>query len=146
MTSTEFETMFPDEDACKAHLVNRRWPDGVRYPRCGSAKVYELTRSFRWQCRCSTTGYRFSVLVGTIFENTNYRLQTWFKVIYFMPSSKKGISARQIHRMIGTRSYRTVWSRCHRIRTGLNNNEFRKLLSYVEVDETFIGGKAQNKH
>jgi transposase-like protein len=146
MTLAEFDEKFPDEDACKAYLVSRRWPDGVRCPRCGSEKVYELSRAWHWQCRCSANGYRFSVLVGTIFENTNYPLTIWFKVIYLMLTSKKGISALQIHRMIGTGSYQTAWSMCHRIRAGLANEHFRKLIGFVEVDETFIGGKAKNKH
>ena len=141
MTIDEFEAMFPDEDACKAYLFSRRWPKGVRCPRCGSDKVYELSRAWHWQCRCSPQGYRFSVLVGTIFENTNYPLQIWFKVIYLMLSSKKGISALQIHRMIGTGSYSTAWYMCHRIRAGLSNEDFRKLIGFVEVDETFVGGK-----
>jgi transposase-like protein len=146
MTMDEFETMFPNEEACKAYLVQRRWPHGIRCPRCGSDEVYELGRRWHWQCRCSSTGYRFSVLVGTIFENTNYPLQTWFKVIYLMLSSKKGISALQIHRMIGTGSYSTAWYMCHKIRVGLASENFRKLIGFVEVDGTFVGGKAKNKH
>jgi len=146
MTLSELEARFSTEDACKSYLASRRWPDGVRCPRCGSDKVYKLSRVWHWQCRCSPNGYRFSVLVGTIFENTNYPLQTWFKVIYLMLSSKKGISALQIHRMIGTGSYSTAWYMCHRIRAGLSNEEFRKLVGFVEVDETFVGGKAKNRH
>ncbi|MGD0274604.1 MAG: IS1595 family transposase [Syntrophales bacterium] len=147
MTFKEFEDMFPDEDACKKYLMSHRWPEKVKCPRCGNENVYELTREYHWQCHdCATKGYRFSVLVGTIFENTNYPLCTWFKVIYLMLSSKKGMSALQIHRMIGTGSYRTAWYMCHRIRAGLGNVEFRKLIGFVEVDETYVGGKEKNKH
>jgi transposase-like protein len=148
MTFRDWETAFPDEDECCAYLVAHRWPKGVCCPRCGNAKVYTLeTRAFHWQCHaCADHGYRFSVLVGTIFENTNKPLRDWFRVIHLMLTSKKGMSALQIYRMLGFGSYKTAWYMCHRIRAGLANEDFRKLLGIVEVDETFVGGKAKNRH
>src|SRR5258706_5974435 len=92
---------------------------------------------FDWQCRnCASDGYRLSVTVGTVFENTNMPLKTWFRVIHLMLTSKKGISDLQIHRMIGTGSYRTAWYMCHRIRAGLAEEGFRELLGIVASDET----------
>ena len=88
----------------------------------------------------------FSVLVGTIFENTNVPLRIWFKTIYLMLTSKKGISSLQIHRMMGFGSYSTALYMCHRIRAGLADPKFRKLVGIVEVDETYIGGKNRNRH
>jgi len=147
-TVTQFDKLFPDDNACKAYLVARRWPNGVRCPHCGSDRVYALkTMPFKWECpTCAPKGYRFSVLVGTIFENTNLSLKTWFKVIYLMLTSKKGISALQVQRMFGFGSYSTAHYMCHRIRAGLADHAFRKLIGIVEVDETYIGGKNRNRH
>ena len=113
LTLAGFDQMFPDEDSCKAYLRDQRWPKGVRCPRCGNEKVYaSKARPFHWQCtncgKSKRAPYRFSVTVNTIFENTNYPLLIWFKVLYLMLTSKKGISALQIHRMIGSGSYRTA--------------------------------------
>jgi IS1 family transposase len=150
MTIPEWEAAFPDEDACCAYLVGHRWPEGISCPRCGNVLVKRHgTMPWNWLCNaCSPSGtnYRFSHISGTIFENTNKSLREWFRVIHLMLTSKKGISALQVHRMMGFGSYRTAWYMCHRVRAGLANEDFRKLMGIVEVDETFVGGLAKNRH
>jgi len=150
MTEAQFEAMFPagDEDACKRYLVARRWPNGVYCPRCGNIKVFPVSSMpFKWQCyACAKDqGYRFSHIAGTIFENTNKPLRQWFKVVHLMTTSKKGISSLQIQRQMGFGSYETALNMTHKIRAAMIQPE-QKLGGIVEVDETFVGGKDQNKH
>jgi len=150
LTSAQFDTMFPvgNEDACKAYLAARRWPHGARCPRCGNPAVYDLpSRKWHWQCsKCSKTGYRFSAIAGTIFENTNKPLRDWFKVAHLMLTSKKGMSARQLYRYMGFGSVKTAWMMAHKIRLALVEENTDKLGGIVEVDETWIGGKDHNRH
>jgi transposase-like protein len=149
MTERQFETRFPigDDDACRAYLKARRWPQGVACPRCGNPAVYDLrSRKWHWQCqKCDPNGYRFSLLVGTIFENTNKPLRDWFKVVHLMTTSKKGISALQIQRQMGFGSYNTAHLMCHKIRSAMIQPQ-EKLGGIVELDETYIGGKDTNRH
>jgi hypothetical protein len=149
MTFAQWEKAFPDEDACCAYLVGHRWPEGIACPRCGNTKVKEHgTMKWNWlcnECSPSETNYRFSHITGTIFENTNKPLRDWFRVIHLMLTSKKGMSALQIYRTLGFGSYRTAWHMCHRVRAGLVDKNFKKLMGIVEVDETFVGGKAETE-
>lgn len=147
LTEKQFESMFPDEEACCAYLVRRRWPEGVRCPRCGF-EVSELKGNpWHWQCyNCAPqTSYRFSHIALTIFENTNKPLRDWFKVIHLMLTSKKGMSALQIMRYMGFGSYKTAWLMCHKVRTALVE-DVEKLGGIVEVDETYVGGDDRNRH
>jgi transposase-like protein len=147
MTLRELMETFPTNESCKQFLLERRWPDSVvRCPRCGSEKAYALkTRPFHWLCK-PCKNYRFSVISGTIFENTKYPLKTWFDVLWQMLNSKKGVSALQIQRQIGSGAYKTAWYMCHRLRASMKDPEFKQLMGVVEVDETFIGGKQENRH
>lgn len=158
-TLKELETHFSTEDNCMAYLVGLRWRDGVTCPRCDNANVYKLAKPWKWQCKvCNKNGYHFSPLSGTIFENTNVPLVTWFRVIFMMTQSKKGMSVLQVQRMIGKQqekkgnkgagpgSYRAAWYMCHRIRAAMKNETFMQLTGEVEVDQTYVGGKAKNRH
>ena len=129
---------FGSEDKCHAYLEELRWPDGLRCPRCDSAKISRIKA--RRQFDCDGCRYQFSVRVGTLFHDSKLPLWKWFLAVYMISESKKGVSANQLHRMLGV-SYKTAWYLCHRIRSAMQEEGSELLTGIVEADETYIGGK-----
>jgi transposase-like protein len=136
---TELIERFGSEDRCHAYLEELRWPDGVRCPRCDSDKISRIVK--RRQFDCDACRYQFSVRVGTLFHDSKLPLWKWFLAVYMMGESKKSISANQLKRMLGV-SYKTAWYLCHRIRAAMKDEGADMLSGVVEIDETYVGGKA----
>ncbi len=129
-----------NEDKCKSHLEELRWPDGLKCPRCESAKVSPVKEGSHI-FDCLTCGYQFTVTANTIFHDTHLPLWKWFLAVYLMTESKKGISANQLKRTLKI-SYKTAWYLCHRIRKAMEEAApGPKLNGTVEVDETYVGGR-----
>ena len=135
---------FNCDSKCRKALEHIRWPNGVACTRCGDMDVLDLEKHNRWKCK--SCRYQFSVMSGTIMHDSHLALRKWFIAIYLMCESKKGISANQMKRTLGT-TYRTAWHLCHRIREAMGNEPFEgpTLLGVVEVDETLVGGKKKGK-
>ena len=130
---------FSCEDKCHAYLEKLRWPEGVECPRCECKSISRIKE--RRQFECNDCRYQFSVRVGTIFHDSHLPLWKWFLAVYMICQSKKGVSANQLHRMLGV-AYRTAWYLCHRIRAAMKDDGAELLSGIVEVDETWLGGKA----
>jgi transposase-like protein len=143
-TLLEVLRTFGDDNVCRKYLEALRWPDGVTCPRCDSAKISRVYD--RNVFDCDGCRYQFSVLAGTVFQDTKLPLSTWFAATYLMCESRKGISANQVKRMIGG-SYKTSWYLCHRIRAAMKEaGPLEKLDGVVEMDETFVGGRTRGKN
>ena len=143
-----FDRMFPTDEACKEYIVAKRWPDGVKCPRCHRKEgVYALkARPFHWACKnkdCGgRNGYRFSVITHTIFQDTKIPLKLWFKIGFLMMTAKKGLSSLQVRRMVFGEYSGTDWRTCWYSATAACCDERLcvSLSGEVEVDETYIGG------
>ena len=131
---------FGNDENCRKRLVELRWPNGVKCPRCQSEKVSEIAE--RDQYNCNGCQYQFSVTSGTIFHDSHLSLSKWFLAIYLMTEAKKGVSALQIKRTLNI-AYQTAWHLCHRIRAAMREINADLLRGVVEVDETYVGGKVR---
>jgi transposase-like protein len=144
-TLTEAIRFYADPDVCQAKLVEARWPDGVECPTCGRKDVAYLANQKRWQCKGKHPRRQFSAKVGTIFEDSPVSLSDWFVAIWLIASAKNGISSYELHRTLGI-TQKSTWFMLHRIRLAMQSRSFLKIDGEIEIDETFVGGKARNMH
>lgn len=137
---------FADVDLSLKFMASLRWPDGkVRCPSCGSEEVTFMSSRRIWQCKGQHLKRQFSVKVGTIFEDSPIGLDKWFAVIWMLANDRNGISSYEVGRAVGV-TQKTAWFMLDRIRLAMQTGTFEKLSGHVEVDETYIGGKARNMH
>ncbi len=137
---------FSNPDNCIDYLALSRWPDGVICPTCGSTKVKFRANRRTWTCSSHHAKREFSVKVGTVMEDSAIPLDKWLTAIWLVTNCKNGISSYEIARDVKV-TQKSAWFMLHRIRLGLQDEFFgSKLGGEVEVDESFIGGKARNMH
>jgi transposase-like protein len=136
---------FADPDICLAFMRDLRWPHGVECPHCGSEKVTFLANARLWKCHTKHPKQKFSVKVGTIFEDSPIGLDKWLAAVWMIANCKNGISSYEIHRELGV-TQKTAWFMMHRVRLAMQTGSFKKFSGQVEADETYIGGAARNMH
>ena len=137
------QPQFQDKETAREYLEELRWPNGPVCPHCGDTGAWPIKggRKGLYKCKQYECRKQFTVTVGTVFERSRVPLNKWLMATYLMCSSKKGISAHQIHRTVGV-TYKTAWFMCHRIRESMkeeSNTPFGTGGGMVEVDETYMG-------
>jgi transposase-like protein len=141
MTLVDVINLFDTDEKCRELLVRLRWPLGVDCPRCKMPAVELETAKQLFYCK--DCDYQFSVMAGTIFNDSHLSLQKWFLATLLLCESRKGMSANQIKRTLGV-SYKTAWYLCHRIRAAMKQAEQPMLSGTVEMDETYVGGRIRS--
>lgn len=142
MTLIDVHTLFSTDEKCREILKRLRWPNGPECQRCkGHATSLETDKDLLY---CGECDYQFTVTSGTIFHDTHLPLLKWFVAVHLLCESRKGMSANQMKRILGV-TYKTAWYLCHRIRAAMKEAN-QMLDGTVEMDETYVGGKAKNMH
>jgi transposase-like protein len=140
VTLVDVINLFDTDEKCREILVRLRWPGGVECPRCKMPAVELATVKQLFYCKgCD---YQFTVTASTIFNDSHLPLQKWFLATLLLCEARKGMSANQIKRTLGV-SYKTAWYLCHRIRHAMKEVDKPMLDGVVEMDETYVGGKAR---
>ena len=137
MTILKFVEQFPDEKSCRAHMRKAREKEGIVCKRCRGKKHYWLKAKWAWQCaKCD---FRTSLRSGTVMENSNLPIRTWYLAMAFMSFTKKGLSAIELQRQLGHSRYQTVWSLMHRIRGAMGKrDDCYGLEGMIEFDEGYF--------
>ena len=137
---------FSDFENCRKFMVKARWTDGVVHcPTCNSDHVAYLANARVWKCYGKHARPKFSLKVGTIFEDSPIQLEKWLPTVWFLVNCKNGISSYELSRALGV-TQKTAWFMLHRVRLAMRDAGLGKIGGEIEVDETFIGGKARNMH
>jgi transposase-like protein len=144
---------FGDFENCRKFMESVRWMDGIiRCPHCHSDRVTYLRKARVYKCAVNHPKQKFSLKTGTVFEDSPIPLEKWLPALWLMVSCKNGVSSYEIHRALGV-TQKSAWFMLHRIRTAMKTGGFGDNYKLggsdggaVEVDETFIGGKAANMH
>lgn len=137
---------FAKGDRAFEYMKAVRWPDGkISCPRCGSDEVSFVSTRKLWTCKHCTTKKQFTIRVGTILEDSAIPFDKWICAFWLIANAKNGISSYELHRSIGV-TQKTAWFMLQRIRLAMQNGSIVKMEGQVEVEETFIGGKARNMH
>lgn len=142
-TLIEAVRFFSDPDTCLNYLIPIRWPNGITCPHCGGKEHAFIASRRIWRCKACKK--QFSIKIGTVMEDSPLGLDKWLTAIWLIANAKNGISSWEAHRALGI-TQKSAWFLLHRIRLAMQSGTMGKLSGEVEVDETYIGGKARNMH
>lgn len=142
-TAIEFETRFPNEEACRHYFAELRWNGSPACAKCDSERVWCLNGRACFEC--ADCGHQTSLTSGTLLHGTRKPLRMWFRAILEMTIRKNGISAKDLQRIMGFGSYETAWVWLHKLRRGLVRENREPMGDVVQLDETLIGGEGGEK-